>query len=77
MYVEFDNILHVRTPVIVKYSLGSKDTVRDDHLMIIVFQKYSCQYVHFFYDHLKLVSKHGGEIRTCLQENRIRKVVNG
>jgi len=54
MYVEFDNILHVRTPVIVEYSLGSKDTVRDDHLMIIIFQKYGCQDVHFFYDHLKL-----------------------
>lgn len=72
MYTEFDSISHVRTPVIVIYGLGSKDIVRDDDLLIIISQKYGCQYVHFFYHHLKLVSKRGGGgIRPCLHENRI------
>lgn len=53
MYHEIHSIPHIGTSVEIMYEFGSKNTVWDHYLTIIVSKKYGCQYVHFFHNQLK------------------------
>jgi hypothetical protein len=54
---EVNKIFQVRTTTKIVYCLGCKNIVREYYFLLIRSQKYSGEYINFFYNHLKSIRK--------------------
>jgi hypothetical protein len=57
---EVNTIFHVRTTEEILNYLYCMNIVGNNYLSIIIAQKCCGEHIHFFYNHLKSISKNGG-----------------